>query len=1001
MSSRGGRGGGDRGRGGPRGGGGGGDRGGRGGFSDRGGRGGYGGDRGGFGGGGDRGGFRGGRGGGDRGGRGGGDRGGRGGGFRGGRGGPAQLFSPPYKPAPSPAVEKFENEFAAVPKTRRTYEDTTNIEHRPGYGKLGMPITVFTNYFEIQFSEKKQIGRFSVSITPQIAARRQKKRIFELLFQIPFFKTRLPGIATDYSGTIVSTYNLRGEGSQAEYKIKYFESDSDGPNDKSKEYTIALTNLTEFVDGPALVATLRNKDEVNPPANADPIISGLNLILAKYATSQQNGVSIKGGQDGAAGGFKHFNWDVQPAQNLGAGLKGMVGFYTSVRMVSGRLCLNMNPTTGVFLPADISVGSFLNQMFVHPSIIKKKGLRVTYTYLKSGKRTKSVYQLEARPAGQITFELEENGTKKKITVAQYYQKEHKINIDQNERVLNLGNGERPNYVPASLCTFLPGQLFKSQITPQQTNDFMNIARRKPHENAELITSAGHKMIGLASDTLDRFGLKVSKEMLATQARVMPAPQITYGANKSVNPDDGGWNMRGCNIYKTKGRMDRLDIFTIGQHQAKHSELGQSWNECADFLKTNRLVVDNVKPQPPVHCRTMRECIEKLRVLAGQAKQRKATIIPLVILHTDNKDEYAELKREIDRAGVNTVCCKADTFTRRGGPQLWANLVFKWNLKLGGTNHILSPNHLPLISTGDTMLVGIDVTHPAPGSRPFAPSVAAVVASYEPTFAQYPASLCLQKSKQEIVSNLKTMMTERLLTWKKYNPTKPPAKIIVYRDGVSDGQLAHVLENERPAIRAAFDAVYPGKTFQLAILIVGKRHHTRFYPTSLDKGKSDSGGNVPAGTIVDRTVTDPRRWDFFVVAHKALQGTSRPAHYTVVWNEIPQANADNIQQLTHNLCYLYGRATRAVSYCPPAYYADHAAERGRQYMAAWYRPSDDSSSQGGSVAGGPGSKKSGSGSGKKGRGGVGQMGAEEEKIMEEAVKAWGEGAGPLKETMFYI
>src|SRR5690606_6070188 len=228
-----------------------------------------------------------------------------------------------------------------------------------------------------------------------------------------------------------------------------------------------------------------------------------------------------------------------------------------------------------------------------------------------------------------------------------------------------------------------------------------------------------------------------------------------------------------------------------------------------------------------------------------------------------------------------------------------------------------------------------------------------------------------------------MMTERFLTWNKYNSKKPPAKVIVYRDGVSDGQLAHVLENERPAVRAAFEAVYPGKTFQLAIVVVGKRHHTRFYPTSLEKGHGDSGGNVPAGTVADRTDPDPSRWNLFVDAHKALMGTSRPAHYTVIWNEIPQATADNVQQLTHNLCYLYGRATRAVSYCPPAYYADHAAERGRQYMAAWYRPSDDDSSQGGSVAGS--SKKSGSGSGKKGRGGVGKMGEEEEKVMAEALK----------------
>ncbi len=45
----------------------------------------------------------------------------------------------------------------------------------------------------------------------------------------------------------------------------------------------------------------------------------------------------------------------------------------------------------------------------------------------------------------------------------------------------------------------------------------------------------------------------------------------------------------------------------------------------------------------------------------------------------------------------------------------------------------------------TMLVGIDVTHRGPGSQTGTPSVAAVVASYDNDFGQFPASLKLQRS----------------------------------------------------------------------------------------------------------------------------------------------------------------------------------------------------------------------------------------------------------------
>ena len=49
----------------------------------------------------------------------------------------------------------------------------------------------------------------------------------------------------------------------------------------------------------------------------------------------------------------------------------------------------------------------------------------------------------------------------------------------------------------------------------------------------------------------------------------------------------------------------------------------------------------------------------------------------------------------------------------------------------------------------TIMVGIDVTHPGPGSRDGSPSIAAVVASVDDNFVQFPASLDIQKGKQEV------------------------------------------------------------------------------------------------------------------------------------------------------------------------------------------------------------------------------------------------------------
>lgn len=55
-------------------------------------------------------------------------------------------------------------------------------------------------------------------------------------------------------------------------------------------------------------------------------------------------------------------------------------------------------------------------------------------------------------------------------------------------------------------------------------------------------------------------------------------------------------------------------------------------------------------------------------------------------------------------------------------------------------------------------------------------------------------------------------------------------------------------------------------------------------------------------------------------------------------------ANTLERLTHEMCYMFGRATKAVSICPPAYYADILCTRQRVYMADLFeRSSDDSAS----------------------------------------------------------
>ncbi|WAO97167.1 Hypothetical protein NCS54_01488100 [Fusarium falciforme] len=301
-------------------------------------------------------------------------------------------------------------------------------------------------------------------------------------------------------------------------------------------------------------------------------------------------------------------------------------------------------------------------------------------------------------------------------------------------------------------------------------------------------------------------------------------------------------------------------------------------------------------------------------------------------------------------GIQTICAVGHQIAKeRGQDQYFANVALKFNLKLGGNNQLLDKQCLGIINEDKTMVVGIDVTHPSPGSSSRAPSIAGMVASVDRWLGQWPAVLLAQAgARQEMVTGLSDMLKSRLQLWKtKGYHQFLPENILVYRDGVSEGQYDKVVNEELPRLRKACTEVYPASDQKrglphFTIVIVGKGHHTRFYPTK--ETDADRSGNPKPDTIVDRGVTEARNWDFFLQAHAAIQGTARPGHYVVVLDEIFRARyaktlapgfnnvADVLEDLTQSLCYVYGRSTKAVSLCTPAYCADIVCERARCYLS---------------------------------------------------------------------
>lgn len=115
---------------------------------------------------------------------------------------------------------------------------------------------------------------------------------------------------------------------------------------------------------------------------------------------------------------------------------------------------------------------------------------------------------------------------------------------------------------------------------------------------------------------------------------------------------------------------------------------------------------------------------------------------------------------------------------------------KVNVKIGGINHVLSPEGDPLefLTNICTMLVGIDVSHPAATSVANAPSVVGVVASLDRTYTRSLGTTRLQEGRVEMVAEIGALIDEGLESFKTTNQ-RYPSNIIIYRDGKSGSPTA--------------------------------------------------------------------------------------------------------------------------------------------------------------------------------------------------------------------
>lgn len=340
------------------------------------------------------------------------------------------IFGPTVTPPPNADVRKMEDGRKVGGELDKMFEkmrlDGKNaLPLRPGYNDEGKEIQVYANYFPVKIG-KTYIYKYNIAFVGPQPPQAKKGRLLQLLVEGEDLGLSKIPYRTNFRDIICTTKpitskNMKGEGDKEELTITYIpewqDSLASGDTDTAPlrerqlfkvqityDFMFELTDLTERLD-PRKAKPL--------PERVESIIQALNAMFNHNPYVNENTVAVVA----KTGLNKYYDKRRPPGSfgvaeatfhHLGNGFEAVRGFIKSVRLGTGRILLNVNVATGVFVQP-VSLAFYFNRVLSNYSMTDKekrmKLLRVGRLHLKKEKGGKRIFP----PATVLGFARQNDG----------------------------------------------------------------------------------------------------------------------------------------------------------------------------------------------------------------------------------------------------------------------------------------------------------------------------------------------------------------------------------------------------------------------------------------------------------------------------------------------------------------------------------------------------------------------------------------------------------------
>uniref|UniRef100_A0A3B5M9T0 Piwi-like protein 2 n=1 Tax=Xiphophorus couchianus TaxID=32473 RepID=A0A3B5M9T0_9TELE len=598
------------------------------------------------------------------------------------------------------------------------------------------------------------------------------------------------------------------------------------------------------------------------------------------------------------------------------------GYATAIKHTDGGLYLSVEVTHKVL--QNDSVLDLMNMLYKQSKEnfqdVCTKELVGAIVITRYNNRTYRIDSIEWNKSPNDSFTLM-NGTK--TTFLEYYSKNYGITIKEMNQPLLLHRpkerskpggkqiitGEILLVPELSFLTGIPEKMRKDMRAMKELTSHINVSSEQ-HTNSikQLLKNISSSPESVKE--LSRWGLEIGSEILIVQGRTLPLETICLQTSCFATGTDVSWSrevVRDASINSVP-----LNIWAIFYP-----------SRCAD--QAEELVSTFKKVAGPIGLRMARPIRVELR------DERTETYVKSIHSHLTSEPNLQLVvcimvgNRDDLYIAIKKLCCVKSPIPSQAInirtisqqmklKSVAQKILLQVNSKLGGE---LWTVNIPL---KNLMVVGVDVHHDTSKSHQ---SVMGFVASVNSSLTRWYSRVTFQTPTEELIHGFRVCLLAALQKYHEINHNLPE-KIVVYRDGVSDGQLKMVEQYEIPQLIKCFET-FPSYEPKLVFIVVQKRISTNLYSWT-----SNNFGTPSPGTVLDHTLTQKDWVDFYLMAHPIRQGCGLPTHYIALYNTA-NLSPDHLQRLTFKMCHLYWNWPGVIRVPAPCKYAHKLAFLSGQYL----------------------------------------------------------------------